>query len=157
AVPAVARTGRLAYSRIVMQGNIWRQEIPARPGAAPPPVKVTDSSAWECNAQYSPDGSRIAFASNRSGAREIWTCASDGHRCVQITSFNASFLSGTPRWSPDGKFLVFDSGAAGQVDVYVVSADGGPPRSLTADAIHGRVPSWSHDGRWIYFSCNVTG
>jgi Tol biopolymer transport system component/DNA-binding winged helix-turn-helix (wHTH) protein len=157
AVPAVARTGRLAYSRTVMQGNIWKQEIPTRPGAVPAPVRLTDSSAHDSNAQYSPDGSSIAFASNRSGTREIWTCASDGQHCLQVTSFNNSFLSGTPRWSPDGKSLVFDSGAAGHIDIYVVSANGGPPRRLTDDTTSGMIPSWSHDGKWVYFCSSVTG
>jgi hypothetical protein len=40
--------------------------------------------------------------------------------------------------------------------VYVVDASGGSTRRLT-DATHGRIPSWSHDGRWIYFSSAVTG
>jgi Tol biopolymer transport system component len=49
AVPAMARTGRLAYSRVVMEGNIWRQEIPAGTGAVLPPLKLTDSSAQDFN------------------------------------------------------------------------------------------------------------
>ena len=157
AVPAVARTGRLAYSHTVMQGNIWRQEIPVRPGSVPPPVKLTDSSAHDLNPQYSPDGSRIAFASNRSGTREIWACASDGRRCAQVTNFNGPFLSSTARWSPDSNILAFDSAAAGQLDIYVIGANGGPPRRLTDDTTHGMTPSWSHDGKWIYFSSKVTG
>jgi Tol biopolymer transport system component len=156
-IPAVARTGRLAYSRTVMEGNIWRQEIPVRPGSVLAPVKLTDSSAHDLNPQYSPDGTRIAFASNRSGTREIWTCASDGRRCAQLTNFNGPFLSSTARWSPDGNSLAFDSAAAGQLDIYVISANGGPPRRLTDDTTHGMTPSWSHDGKWIYFSSKVTG
>ncbi|MCU1258621.1 MAG: yycF [Bryobacterales bacterium] len=157
AVPAMARTGSLAYSQIRFEGNIWRQEIPTRPGAIPPPERLIASSALDFNGQYSPDGSRIAFASNRSGNREIWTCASDGTHCVQVTPFNATFTTGSPRWSPDGKQLVFDSGAAGQLDVYVLDAKGGSPRRLTADATHGFSPSWSHDGKRIYFSSSDAG
>ena len=152
----VARTGRLAYSRQILQISIWRQEIPARAGATLQPVRLTASSAVDFNAQYSPDGGRIAFSSNRSGSREIWTCASDGAQCVQVTTFNGSFVTGTPRWSPDGRQIVFDSAAAGQADVYVVDANGGSPRRLT-DATHGKIPSWSHDGTWIYYSSLATG
>ncbi|MDQ6665424.1 MAG: winged helix-turn-helix domain-containing protein, partial [Acidobacteriota bacterium] len=154
AVPAVARTGRLAYSRQILQSSIWRQEIPARAGAILQPVRLMASSAVDYNAQYSPDGSRIAFSSNRSGNREIWTCASDGAQCVQVTTISG--FTGTPRWSPDGRQIVFDSAAAGQTDIYVVDANGGSPRRLT-DATHGKIPSWSHDGRWIYFSSRVSG
>jgi Tol biopolymer transport system component/DNA-binding winged helix-turn-helix (wHTH) protein len=154
AIPTVARTGRLAYSRQILQCNIWRQEIPARAGAVLQPVRLTASSAVDFNAQYSPDGGRIAFMSTRSGSREIWTCASDGAQCVQVTAING--YTGTPRWSPDGTQIVFDSAAAGQTDVYVVDANGGSPRRLT-DVTHGNTPSWSHDGRWIYFSSGMTG
>lgn len=156
AVPAVARTGRLAYSRQILEGSLWRQEIPVSGGGIPQPVRLAASSAVDFNAQYSPDGSRIALVSNRSGSREIWTCASDGTQRVQVTTFNGSFVTGSPRWSPDGKQLVFDSAAAEQIDVYVVDANGGSPSRLT-DAAHGMIPSWSHDGRWIYFSSKVTG
>jgi Tol biopolymer transport system component len=157
AVPAVARTGRLAYSRQSLQSNIWRQEIPTRAGAILQPVRLTASSAVDFNAQYSPDGSRIAFSSNRSGSAEVWTCASDGAQCVQVTTSNGSSRTGTPRWSPDGRQIAFDFAPAGQSDVYIVDADGGAPRRLTSDATHGMIPSWSHDGRWIYFSSTVTG
>jgi Tol biopolymer transport system component/DNA-binding winged helix-turn-helix (wHTH) protein len=156
ALPAVARTGRLAYSRQILQSNLWRQEISTHAGAIPQPVRLTASSAVDADAQYSPDGGRIAFSSNRSGSREIWTCANDGSRCVQVTAFNGPFVTGSPGWSPDGRQLVFDSAAAGQIDVYVVDANGGSTRRLT-DATHGRVPRWSHDGRWIYFSSTATG
>jgi Tol biopolymer transport system component len=154
AVPAVARTGRLAYSRQVLQSNIWRLEIPGHAGAILQPVRLTVSSAVDFNAQYSPDGGRIALMSNRSGSREIWTCASDGAQCVQVTTFNG--FTGTPRWSPDGRQIAFDSAAAGQSDVYVVDANGGSPRRLT-DVTHGNIPSWSRDGKWIYFSTKTTG
>jgi Tol biopolymer transport system component len=156
ALPAVARTGRLAYSRQILQSNIWRQEIAARAGAIPPPARLTASSAVDFSAQYSPDGRRFAFSSNRSGNSEIWTCASDGAQCVQVTTFNGSFVTGSPHWSPDGTQIVFGSAPAGQADVYIVDANGGSPHHET-DATDGRIPSWSHDGRWIYFSSRVTG
>jgi dipeptidyl aminopeptidase/acylaminoacyl peptidase len=151
-IPSRRRTGRLGYSRQILQSNIWRQEIAARAGAIPQPVRLTASSAVDFNAQYSPDGSRIAFSSNRSGSAEVWTCASNGSQCVQVTTFNGAFRT---RWSPDGRQIAFDSAPAGQTDVYIVDANGGGPRRLTSDATHG-MPSWSHDGRWIYFSSTVT-
>jgi Tol biopolymer transport system component/DNA-binding winged helix-turn-helix (wHTH) protein len=157
ATPAVARTGRLAYSRINMEGHVFKQEMSVRAGTVAPPVNLSASSSVDFNVQYSPDGSRIAFQSNRSGAREIWTCASDGDHCVQITHFNASFVTDSPRWSPDGTQIVFDSAAAGRSGVYVVKSDGGSPRRLTDDNTHGMYPSWSYDGRWIYFCSPASG
>lgn len=156
-VPAVSRTGRLVYSRITMESSIWRQDIPQSGVQATRPERLTNASAVDFNAQYSPDGRRIAFASNRSGWREIWTCDSLGSHCQAATSFRANYVTGTPRWSPDGRQIAFESGAAGRVNIYVVDPDGGAPRRLTDDQTNGVVPSWSRDGKWIYFSSSRTG
>jgi TolB protein len=54
-------------------------------------------------------------------------------------------------WSPDGEFIAFSAWEKGQPDIYVVSAEGGEPRRLTEDNSQDQFPSWSVDGRWIYF------
>lgn len=123
----------------------------------PPPVCLIASTALEDNAQYSPDGTRIAFASNRSGNPEIWVCGSDGAHCTQMTAFNGPFITGTPRWSPDGKRIAFDSAKDGHFGIYVVDGNGGSPRRLTDASTTGSIPSWSRDGKWIYFSSGSTG
>ena len=103
--------------------------------------------------QYSPDGRKIAFQSNRSGSVEVWTCDADGSNCLQITSCDG----GGPRWSPDSRYLSFDSTAEGQPEVYVVAADGGKPRRITYHPANDVLSSWSHDGRWIYFASDRGG
>jgi Tol biopolymer transport system component len=80
--------------------------------------------------QYSPDGRKIAFQSNRSGNVEVWTCEADGSHCLQLTSFGGP-QCGTPRWSPDGRWLALDSRVEGQSEIYVIAADGGTPRRVT--------------------------
>jgi Tol biopolymer transport system component/DNA-binding winged helix-turn-helix (wHTH) protein len=159
ATPTVSRTGRVAFSRVRVESSLWRQEIPSKlgAGAAPPPVRVTKAVAADGNADYSPDGRRLAFGSNRSGARDIWTCDSEGGRCQAITSFGASYATGAPRWSPDGRQIAFDSGTAGRMHIYVLDANGGSPRRLTDDRTGGVVPAWSRDGTWIYFSSSRSG
>lgn len=59
--------------------------------------------------------------------------------------------------SPDGKQIAFDSALAGNFDIYVVDANGGSARRVTEDRTHGSVPSWSRNGRWIYFKSRATG
>jgi Tol biopolymer transport system component len=146
---SVSRRGHsLAYSRWFADTNIWRLAIGA--SAATPEMLI--SSTWEeRSAQYSPDGTRIAFRSDRSGNNEIWVCDASGSNPLQLTSFGGP-LTGTPRWSPDGKNLAFDSRPEGDSVVYTISALGGMPHRITPNGSNGAVPSWSHDGKWIYFA-----
>jgi Tol biopolymer transport system component len=101
--------------------------------------------------QYSPDGKKIAFGSKRSGAEEIWVCNADGSNPAQLT-FGGGFTHGCPRWSPDSRWIAFDTRPAGQSDIYVVAASGGSPRQLTHETSDEVRPSWSRDGRSIYFA-----
>ncbi len=50
----------------------------------------------EAGPQYSPNGERIVFGSNRSGSYEIWECESDGANPIELTHFGSS-MAGTPR------------------------------------------------------------
>jgi dipeptidyl aminopeptidase/acylaminoacyl peptidase len=150
------RAGRLVYSRGFHDTNIWRQKIPPADRRAEPPVSLISSTADDTSPQYSPDGARIAFGSERSGSTEIWTCANDGGRCIQLTSFNGPH-TGTSRWSPDGKRIAFDCSATGSFGIYVVNADGGVPKRLMGAMETGIIPSWSRDSKWLYFASTRTG
>src|SRR5690606_19433174 len=114
------------------------------------------STRWDMSPQYAPDGTRIAFVSNRSGSYEIWVAGADGQGAVALTAFGGPIV-GAPRWSHDGTALAFDARTDGNADVYVVDVAGGRPRRLTADPADDVAPSWSHDGRWIYFSASRSG
>ncbi len=149
-LPAVGNGGRLAYTQSVFDTNIWKQDL--RGG---PPTAVITSTAFENSAEYSPDGSRIAVHSNRSGKPEIWVCGADGKRCVQLTTLKSD--TGSPRWSPDGKQIAFDSDVRGRFEVYVVDATGGAARRLSTGGADEAAPSWSRDGRWIYYMSTRTG
>jgi WD40-like Beta Propeller Repeat len=97
--PAVSScASRLAYVHEWMDANIWRIEIrhPARSVSSP--TKLIASTRHEAGPQFSPDGKRIAFHSNRSGSVEIWVYDADGRHPLQLTSLGSH--SGTPRWSP---------------------------------------------------------
>jgi Tol biopolymer transport system component/predicted Ser/Thr protein kinase len=145
---------RLVYSWGYSDSNIWRLDL-AGPTQAASRSALISSSRQDVWSAYSPDGKRIAFASDRSGSMEIWTCHSDGSNLIQLTSVGG--LVGNPRWSPDGKFIVFDSRRAGQADIFVIGAEGGNPQRLTTDPSSDTQASWSHDGRWIYFASLRTG
>jgi Tol biopolymer transport system component/DNA-binding winged helix-turn-helix (wHTH) protein len=145
---------RLVYVRQQVNVTTWSRQLKS-PLSVGPPEKFISSTKMDSGPQFSPDGSKIAFESTRSGHYEVWMCKSDGSGLVQLTHFDS--MSGTPRWSPDGRQIVFDSLNAGNVDVFVVDSQGGPPRRLTPEPSIEAVPSWSHDGRWIYFTSNRSG
>ncbi len=150
--PALAPSRRrLLYRSLILSSNLWRLDL--RTGQS---RMLVASGYGQLAAQYSPDGRRIAFQSDRSGTIEIWTCGADGENCRQLTSFGGP-ICGVPRWSPDGRRLALDSRAGGKPDVYIMPADGGTPRRLTTGNSQNQVPSWSHDGRWIYFESDRSG
>jgi Tol biopolymer transport system component/serine/threonine protein kinase len=153
----VSRQGnRLAYTKEVYDTNIWRASLSSPTTIAGTPVKLIASTYGDDSPQYSPDGSKIAFASTRTGNEEIWLCSSDGSGLLQLTNFNGS-PTGSPRWSPDSKQIVFDSTAEGSRDIYVISIGGEKPRRLTTYTADEVLPSWSRDGKWIYFGSHQTG
>jgi Tol biopolymer transport system component len=155
--PSLSRQGnRLAYSRGVSDRNIWRLEITGTERKAGQPVSFISSTRREDSAQFSPDGKKIAFYSDRSGNAEIWVCDSDGTSPVQVTTLGGP-ACGTPRWSPDGEQIAFDSNPDGHWDMFVVAASGGKPRRLTNQPSFEAIPSWSHDGKWVYFCSDRSG
>jgi Tol biopolymer transport system component/DNA-binding winged helix-turn-helix (wHTH) protein len=143
---------RLAYVQSRINGNIWRVDLD---GAKAHARILVTSTREQYDPFISPDGRRVVFMSNRSGINEIWVCDSDGSNAQQLTSLGSS-VTGTPRWSSDGKQLVFDSRAGGEANVYVLDAKGGVPRKLETETRKNSLPSWSHDGRWIYFNSGLT-
>jgi serine/threonine protein kinase len=154
--PAVALKGnRLAFSRRVVNPDIWRLDLG---GTATGPQPFLVSSMSEGNAQFSPDGRHIAFASNRSAeGNTIWLANADGAGLLQLTGGPEDY-SGSPRWSPDGRWIAFDArNNEGQWNIKVVESTGGKARQFTNGAFNSHVPSWSHDGRWIYFNSDRSG
>jgi Tol biopolymer transport system component len=146
-----ARGRRLAFTRAKMDINIWRMQISGR-RAVGPPSKLIASTRIDSEPQYSPDGSRIVFSSDRTGRDEIFVCDRDGGSPLQLTSL-VTGNAGVPHWSPDGHRIVFDSNATGQVEIYTINAGGGRPDRIS----EGNGPSWSGDGRCIYFASERTG
>ncbi len=156
-LPAISRQGsRLVYTRQMQDVNVWQVEVAGEHAKPSPPFKLISSTRTDIYPDFSPDGNKIAFQSDRSGVHEIWMCEVDGSKAAQLTSFNKG-PTGTPRWSPDGSVIAFDSNAEGNFEIYVMSANGGKPKRMTTDPSSDFVPRWSRDGRWIYFCSNRSG
>ena len=161
-MPAISRPqsgqpARLIYVRSFLDQNFWRLELPA-PGApaTSAPVLAIASTKREYHPEFSPDGSRVAFTSTRSGDPEIWLSDPDGSNPVQLTSMGAQETMCLD-WSPDGQTVAFASNAEGEFDLYLVSAAGGRPRRLTSHPAIDICPTFSRDGQWLYFSSMRSG
>jgi Tol biopolymer transport system component len=160
--PGTATPPRLAYQRLVEDLDIRRAEIigegtPQRALKSSQPFIASTKS--EDHPQYSPDGTKVAFVSRRSGTYEIWLCASDGSHPVRLTSLGGPVVVG-PQWSTDGRRIAFfaTTGPAGAYRAYVMSADGGAPARLTrTEGDLEALPAWSGDGRAIYVTSGRSG
>ena len=155
--PRSGQPARLAFQTQTIDVDIQMLDLEA--GAVNDAIEArpfANSTRVEASAKFSPDGRRIAFASQRSGNQEVWIAGRDGGGLRQVTSLNAQQLL-VFGWSPDGERILFDAAVDGNSDVYTVGTDGGQIRRLTSEPSIDGVPSWSNDGRWIYFSSTRAG
>ena len=102
-----------------------------------------------------PDGSRLVFASDRQGERDLYWKAADGTGAVERVSSGES-VAGVPHvMSPDGELLVFNRFAA---DIGVVAFPVGESSELILhEPFNERWPDLSPDGRWVAYASDESG
>jgi eukaryotic-like serine/threonine-protein kinase len=151
--PAIAPSqDRLVFSEELTNKDIYRFE------AGRPVAPVLASTFADYNACFSPDGRRVAFETDRSGeTHEIWLADADGSNPSPLTR-GPGLSQGSPRWSPDGRRIVFDSlGEDGRFGIWTIDVEGGSPMRLTQGPRDDNGPSWSRDGRYVYFARGAGG
>ena len=155
--PAIStKAHRLAYTRRINNYNIWQLTLKDRRHRQRKASILIAAQGFASHPQFSPDGTKIAFESDRSGYKEIWVCNRDGSNPAQITSMAG--YAGTPRWSPDSRSLAFDFRPKEHSEIYVVEVPAGTPRQITTvPGANNVVPSWSQDGQWVYFASRGGG
>jgi len=148
-MPTVAsRGGRLAYVRSRKTVDIWRADLTAaQPEESA--AKLIYSTRTQVLPRYSPDGTHIAFQSNRSGTVEIWMTDAQGAEPDRLTSFNGP-LTSAPSWCSDGRRLAFDSRLSGNSAIYIEDIDERVPRKLATSRGNLSMPAWSQDCRWLF-------
>jgi Tol biopolymer transport system component/pimeloyl-ACP methyl ester carboxylesterase len=116
---------------------------------------ITPGAANDQVPNWSRDGQRLIFFSDRTGKNQIYTMRPDGADVQRpiATEFNDLAAS----WSPDNKQIAFTSDRDGNSDVYIMDADGKNVRRLTHTPAIERAPVWSPDGKKIAFSSEVDG
>jgi Tol biopolymer transport system component len=124
------------------------------------PVDVTNTAANEASASWSPDGTQLAFMSDRDGNEEVYRQNADGiGAATRLT--NEPGRDADPDWSPDGQKIAFFSERPGSSccgTVWTINAlDGSDPVNLTNGSIFDADPSWSPDGSRIAFVRDAGG
>ena len=155
------RPGRVAASSLIFNYSLSpkgeRALFSARGDIFTAPIEkgmarnLTNSSgAHDKWPGWSPDGSRIAFISDRTGEEEIWVIGQDGGQAAEQLTSGGKAMRYAPEWSPDGKSIAFTD-KDGKVWVLTVA-----DRKLVeiADSRSGQVTdhTWSPRGNYLAFS-----
>lgn len=136
--------------------KIYRADYPASGIRKVQPYAVVESTRRDWQADISPDGKKIAFNSNRSENDQIWMCDSNGKNLIQLTR-GPQNIAGSPRWSPDGRLIAYDARPSGSCDIFLVKPNGDSTTVCVGSPAEDAIPTWSRDGRSIYFASNRTG
>lgn len=126
-------------------------------------TRISGGPAFEFQPRFSPDGTRIAFVSDRDGLNNVWTMAPDGSDPKQVTTEKERDVN-SPTWSPDGEWIfarkhfVF-SRSLGAGEIWMWHRTGGSGLQVSDRPNEQQdqgEPAVSPDGEWIYFSQDVT-
>jgi len=119
---------------------------------------LTDFAGRDGDPSWSPDGTKIAFESFRSGSSELWTMNADGTNKNRLT-FNGGPEDRSSSWSPDGSQIVYHTTefVGFSFEVMIINADGNGKTRLTENTAQDSLPSWSPDGTKIAFNSTRDG
>jgi len=119
-----------------------------------PLAQLTRNISNDYTPQWSPDGNKITFASDRTGNFDIYVMSADGSGQVNLTDYPFAD-DALPDWSPDGNKIAFCSNRSGYFNIYVMNADSSNVQQLTHMSTEAMDPTWSPDGSKIAFMVYV--
>lgn len=112
--------------------------------------RMTYNEAIDGGASFSPDGTKLAFHSTRSGYYDIYVMELDGAEIQRLT-FEPETMDVWPEWSPQGDTMIFHSERDGDSEIFMMNADGSNQVNLTNNDTLERTPRFSSDGSQIVF------
>lgn len=138
-------------------------DIYTMPFAGGKAKNITNSMAWDMQAKFSPDGSRLVFTTDQGGGDNIWTMAVDGSDQKQVTKEKFRLLN-APSWSPDGNYIVarkhftgMRSLGAGEIWMYHKSGGKGVQLNKRPNEQKDLgEPIYTPDGNYVLFSRDST-
>jgi Tol biopolymer transport system component len=130
-----------------MMGDLYT--IPITGGKA---MQLTKGLAYDVHPRYSPDGKKILFVSDRSGADNLWCFDTEKNDTLQLTDDNNQNFPAAC-WTPDGDYIVYAKGRLA-IKLYMIYRKGGGGAQLIDAPPYLKVidPAISPDGRYIYYS-----
>jgi Tol biopolymer transport system component/DNA-binding winged helix-turn-helix (wHTH) protein len=145
----------------ILNRVVWRAKLANAGGRVVAQNRIlVSATGGNSSAQLSPDERRLVFAASHNGADngadQLWRSNADGSDPLQLTFFERGF-AGTPRWSPDGKWIAFDYHSPAPSQIFLVDSEGRNLHVLVSDTYPNEVPSWSDDGKAVYFASRRTG
>lgn len=143
--PRWSPDGRWILYSMAVAGNTDIYRVSSAGGGTP--QRLTTSPAIEVGGSYSPDGSRIVFESDQSGAQQCYVMNSDGSNQRRISFFGGRCAS--PEWSPRGDQIAFTH-IVGDFHIAVMNPQGRNLRTLT-NGWQDEGPTWAPNGRIIQF------
>jgi Tol biopolymer transport system component len=150
-----ARGERLVFSILKQNADIWR--LPVNPATGDPngePESLIGTTREDSRGAWSPDGSMIAFNSDRTGHMNIWLHSLEQNSARQLTKGPGGDYQAN--WAPDGRSLAFFSSRAGTPDIWIVDLSG-HLKQLTRNASININPFFSPDGRSISYISDESG
>ncbi|MBL8210203.1 MAG: PD40 domain-containing protein [Bryobacterales bacterium] len=148
---APRRAHGLAYQVRFADTNIWSIDL-----ASGERRVLSQTPQLDTGPQIAPNGRHVVWRSTASGTNEVWMARADGREGRQLT-FMKGPVTGSGRWSPDGASIVYESHPNGNGDLFLIPAAGGAARTITRENWNEILPSFSQDGRWIYYSTDRSG
>ena len=180
--PQISPDGRkvaFTVTRADREANVYRTNLWVVPTGGGEPRQLTAAQAKDTGPRWSPDGTQIAFVSDRGGEKQVWVIRVDGGEARALTSGKRS--PADLAWSPDSCWLAFvgkpDGAGREESDVrvisrlrykqdgegfwdgrwkqiFVVPASGGDIRQVTQGDFDHLFPAWSPDGASLAYTAN---
>lgn len=145
--------GRILVESIAVSGS--KNDFWIMNGDGSNQTKITNSDMNTSRPTVSPDGMKIAFASDKDGKGRydfnIWIMDIDGSNLKKLTDYDE--FDSDPAWSPDGKQIAFTRATErGAFDIMIMNADGTNQRNITnTPEVQEVIPAWSPDGNQLAF------